>query len=217
MANLPPMTEEPAIQKKSAPQPTMPSTAVLVVVAIVLLGLLIVMTQRKRPNKSQDHSTALTEIQAEANALQSELNRQRIAMGLRPLEGGSEPVEDIAKRLKKDADSLAALAESFQSMFAAKTTERLQSEQLRLSLVAESARLQAELQRARTDAKGVEDLRRDLTAMKSQRDALAAELAAMGQGTAQDELADLQRRFEETQRAKEFFEAKVKELETNRK
>ncbi|MEN9975793.1 MAG: hypothetical protein RLZZ282_1799 [Verrucomicrobiota bacterium] len=216
MANLPPMTEEPATQKIPAPQPTMPSTAVLAVVAIVLLGLLIVMTQRKRSNKSQDHSAALTEIQAEANALQSELNRQRIAMGLRPLEGGSEPVEDIAKRLKKDADSLAALAESFQSMFAAKTTERLQSEQLRLSLVAESARLQAELQRARTDAKGIEDLRRDLTAMKSQRDALAAELAAIGKGTAQDELADLQRRFEETQRAKEFFEAKAKELETNR-
>ena len=56
--------------------------------------------------------------------------------------------------------------------------------------------------------------------MKAQRDALAAELAAVrqelaakGQGVSADDFADLQRRFEETLRAKEFFEAKVKELE----
>jgi outer membrane protein OmpA-like peptidoglycan-associated protein len=55
--------------------------------------------------------------------------------------------------------------------------------------------------------------------MKSQRDALAAELitvkqelAAKGQGASQDEFADLKRRYDETLRAKDFFEAKVKEL-----
>ncbi len=105
-------------------------------------------------------------------------------MGLRPLEGGSEPIEDIAKRLKKDADTMVALAGSFQSMLgekdtelSAKSAELLRSEQLRQSLAAESARLQGELQRALVDGSGADLLRRDLAAMKTQRDALAAELA----------------------------------------
>jgi outer membrane protein OmpA-like peptidoglycan-associated protein len=204
----------------------MSPAVVLAVVIIVLLGILIMMVQHNKANKSSVAATDLTEIQAEASALRSQLNRERMAMGLRPLEGGSEPIEDIAKRLKKDADTVAALAGSFQSMLAekgteltAKSAELLRSEQLRQSLAAESARLQSELQRALVDGSGVDLLRRDLTAMKSQRDALAAELAtvrqelaAKGQGASQEELADLKRQLEETQRAKEFFEAKVKEL-----
>jgi outer membrane protein OmpA-like peptidoglycan-associated protein len=207
-------------------KPAMPPAVVLAVVIIVLLGILIMMVQHNKANKSSVAATDLTEIQAEASALRSQLNRERMAMGLRPLEGGSEPIEDIAKRLKKDADTVAALAGSFQSMLAekgteltAKSAELLRSEQLRQSLAAESARLQSELQRALVDGSGVDLLRRDLTAMKSQRDALAAELAtvrqelaAKGQGASQEELADLKRQLEETQRAKEFFEAKVKEL-----
>ena len=56
--------------------------------------------------------------------------------------------------------------------------------------------------------------------VKSQRDALSAELKevrekmrTMSAGVSPDEYADLKRRFEETLRAKEFFEARVKDLE----
>jgi len=212
----------------SAPsnKPVMPPAVILAFVIILLLGGLIVMVRRGGTGNAAAGSPELTKLQAETNALQSQLNRERIAMGLRPLEGGSEPIEDIAKRLKKDADTMVALAASFQSLLAekdielsAKTAELLRSEQLRQSLAAESARLQGELQRALVDGSGVDLLRRDLAAMKSQRDALAAELvtvrqelAAKGQGVSPDEFADLKRQFEETLRAKEFFEAKVKEL-----
>jgi outer membrane protein OmpA-like peptidoglycan-associated protein len=136
-------------------------------------------------------------------------------------------MEDIAARLKKDADTMVALAGSFQSLLGekdleltAKSAELLRSEQLRQSLAAEATRLQGELQRALVNNSELDLLRRDLTTMKAQRDALASELdatrkelAAKGQGVSKDDMADLQRRFEETLRAKEFFEAKVKELQ----
>ena len=119
-----------------------------------------------------------------------------------------------------------ALAGSYQAMLGEKATELsaknaeiLRSEQLRQSLAAESARLQGELQRALVSGSDVDLLRRDLAAMKSQRDALAAELttvrqdlAAKGPGVSADDFADLKRQFEETKRAKQFFEAKVTEL-----
>jgi outer membrane protein OmpA-like peptidoglycan-associated protein len=204
----------------------MPPAVILAFVIILLLGGLIVMVRPGGTGNAAADSPELTKLQAETNALQSQLNSERMAMGLRPLEGGSEPIEDIAKRLKKDADTMVALAASFQALLAekdlelsAKNAELLRSEQLRQSLAAESARLQGELQRALVDGSGVDLLQRDLAAMKSQRDALAAELvtlrqelAAKAQGVSPDEFADLKRQFEETLRAKEFFEAKVKEL-----
>lgn len=204
----------------------MPPAVILAFVIIVLLGVLIVMVRRGNSGKSAAGAADLAELQAEANAVRGQLNRERMAMGLRPLEGGSEPIEDIAKRLKKDADTMVAMTASLQTMLGekdtdlmAKNAQLLRSEERLRDLAAESKRLQGELQRALVDGSGVDLLRRDLTAMKSQRDALAAELtavreelAAKGKGASQEDLADLQRRFEETLRAKEFFEAKVNEL-----
>jgi outer membrane protein OmpA-like peptidoglycan-associated protein len=207
-------------------KPALPPAVILAFVILVLLGALIALGLRGRINKSGAGTADLAEQQAEVSALRSQLNRDRVAMGLRPLEGGSEPMEDIAARLKKDADSIVALAASYQSMMAeksielsAKNAEILRSEQLRQSLAAESARLQGELQRALVNGSDADLLRRDLATMKSQRDALAAELttvrqelAAKGQGVSADEVADLKRQFEEIKRAKEFFESKVKDL-----
>ena len=205
----------------------MTPTVILALLIIILLGVLIVMMPRQGANKPAVDPADLTDLQAQANVLRSQLNRQRMALGLAPLEGGTEPIEDIAARLKKDADTMVALAGSYQSLLSEKDLELkdaseklLRSEQTRQSLGAESARLQGELQRALVNSSELDLLRRDLAAMKAQRDALATEidaarkeLAAKGQGASKDELADLQRRFEESQRAKEFFEAKVKELE----
>jgi outer membrane protein OmpA-like peptidoglycan-associated protein len=213
-------------QTSTVSKSTMPPAMALAFVIIALLGVLIVVSLRG--NRGGGAGAAdINELQAEASALRTQLNRERVAMGLRPLEGGPESVEDIAARLKKDADAMVALAGSFQSMLAekdaevsAKSAELIRSEQLRQSLSAEATRLQGELQRALVNGSNADLLRRELDALKSQRDALAAELskvraelATKGQGVSADDYADLERRLEESQRAKSFFEARATDLE----
>ena len=218
-----PAAAEPVVANKAP----MPPGIALAFVIIALLGVLIVIGIRSNMGRSNPESPDLTGLQAGANALRDQLNRERISMGLRPLEGNTESVDDVAARLKKDADTMVAIAASLQSMItekdadlAAKSAELIRSEQLRQSLAAESLRLQGELQRALVNGSTADMLRRDLDNMIAQRDALTAELAAVRQelatksaGVSQDDYADLQRRLEETQRAKDFFEARVKELE----
>ncbi|MGL4401944.1 MAG: hypothetical protein ACRCXD_18950 [Luteolibacter sp.] len=216
-----------SIPAGSASKSNLPPAVALAFVIIALLGVLIVMVL-KNSNFLKSTSTAdLSALQAEANALRSEYNNQRIAMGLRPIEGTSEPIEEIAGRVKKDADSLVALAGSYQKMLSekdheltARNAEILRSEKLRAALTADNTRLQTDLQRALVGASDMDLLRRDLIDLKSQRDALSAELKevrekmrTMSAGVSADDYADLQRRFEETLRAKEFFEARVRDLE----
>ena len=205
---------------------SMPPVVMLAFVIIALLGVLIIISLRGRGG-SGANSSEMSELQAEANALRTQLNRERVSMGLRPLESNTESMDDIAGRLKSDANAMAALAGSLQTMLAekdteitAKNAELIRSEQLRQTLAAESARLQGELQRALVAGSETDLLRRDLTAMKAQRDALAAELATVREelssksaGASADEFADLKRRLEETERARSFFEARVTELE----
>ncbi len=210
-----------------ASKSNLPPAVALAFVIIALLGVLIVMVL-KNSNILKSSSTAdLSALQAEANALRSEYNNQRIAMGLRPIEGTSEPIEEIAGRVKKDADSLVALAGSYQKLLSekdneltARNAEILRSEKLRAALTADNTRLQTDLQRALVGASDMDLLRRDLIDVKAQRDALSAEIKdlrekmrTMSAGVSADDYADLQRRFEETLRAKEFFEARVKDLE----
>ncbi|MEY3898199.1 MAG: hypothetical protein RLZZ214_3720 [Verrucomicrobiota bacterium] len=211
----------------AAPKSNLPPAVALAFVIIALLGVLIVMVLKNSSWTSSGGSADLKVLQAEADALRSEYNNQRIAMGLRPIEGASEPIEDIAGRLKKDADTLVALAGSYQKLLSekdneltARNAEILRSEKLRAALTAENARMQADLQRALVGSSDFDLLRRDLADVKAQRDALATELKdarekmrTMSAGVSNDEYADLKRRFEETLRAKEFFEARVKDLE----
>jgi outer membrane protein OmpA-like peptidoglycan-associated protein len=219
-------TEEPANSATPA-KPNLPPAVALAFVIIALLGVLIVMVLRNGSLLSGGSTADLSTLQAEANALRSEYNNQRIAMGLRPIEGSSEPIEEIAARMKKDADSVVALAGSYQKLLAekdnelsARNAEILRSEKLRVALSAENARMQGELQRALVGSSDMELLRRDLADVKSQRDALAAEvkdlrqkMLTMSAGIPEDEYAELKRRYEEALRAKEFFEARVKDLE----
>jgi len=219
----PPDAQKPDIAKNA---PLSPAVA-LAFVIIALLGVLIVSGLRSTLNKSGGDSPELADLQAEANALRDQLNRERMAMGLRPLEGNSESVDDVAARLKKDSETMVALASSLQSMIAgkdadlsAKSSELIRSEQLRQSLGAEALRLQTELQRALVNGSDADLLRRDMNALKAQRDALTEELATVrqeltnkGNGVAKEDYANLQRRLEETQRAKDFFEARVNELQ----
>ena len=203
-------------------RPSMSPNMVLAFVIVALVGVLIVMGLRGGFGSGALGSSDVTQLQAEANAIRSQLNRERMSMGLRPLESGSESADDIAARLKKDADTMAALATSLESMLgekdaviAAKSSELLRSEQLRQSLAAESSRLQGELQRALVSGSEAERLRREFDLLKSQRDALTEELAAKGNSVASDEFDELQRRLDEALRAKDFFENRVKELEAD--
>jgi len=207
------------------PKTPLPPAAMLAFVIIALLVVLIIIGLRR--GGSGAGSSEMSELQAEANALRTQLNRERVSMGLRPLESNAESMDDIANRLKADANAMVALAGSLQKMLAekdseitAKNAELIRSEQLRQTLAGESARLQGELRSALVAGSESDLLRREMTAMKAQRDALASELASVREelagksgGVSSDEFADLKRRLEETERAKSFFEARVTELE----
>jgi outer membrane protein OmpA-like peptidoglycan-associated protein len=207
----------------SGSKPSLPPAVALAFVIIALLGVLIVMVLKNGSWRSTPSDADVSALQAEANALRSEYNRERVAMGLRPVEGDSEAIEEVAGRVKKDADTLVALATSYQRMLAekdseltARNAEILRLERLRQSLSAEITRLQGELQRSMVNGSDNDLIRRDLADLKAQRDALAAELNEARQknsGVSAEDYADLKRQLEETQRAKEFFEARVQELE----
>ncbi|MES2437609.1 MAG: OmpA family protein [Verrucomicrobiota bacterium] len=205
----------------------MPPAVALAFVIIALLGVLIVMVLKSGTFTSSGSDERLESLKSDVDARRAELNRQRIAMGLSPIEGASEPIGEIAERLKKDADSLVSLAARFQQMIeekdkllTASNLEVLNSEKLRKSLFEENSRLQNDLNRALIGSSDANRLRSDLADLKAQRDALYAELSAakqkmltMSAGVSSDDYADLKRRYDETLRAKEFFEARVKELE----
>lgn len=207
-------------------KPNIPPAVALAFVIIALLGVLIVMALKIGSPPAPDIDPDLAKTKAELNALGNEYNRERVAMGLRPLEGSSEPIEDIAARLKKDADSLVGLAGSYQKLLAekdgevsARNAEILRSEQIRQSLASECKRLQDDLQRALVSGSDSDLLRRDLADAKAQRDAIAAELAdakekmrTMTTGASADDYADLKRRYDEAVRAKDFFEAQSNEF-----
>lgn len=219
-------TPEVADRAGTFPKTITPVLAMTFVV-IALVGVLIATLVQGKSRNSPSSGSAIATLQAEVDARRTELNRQRVAFGLNPLASGSEPIEDIADRLKKDAATLVALAEKFQELLGEKDTqliaanaESLRSEKLRQSLSAEAARLQQELQRALVGGSDAELLRRDMLELREQRDAYAAELASvreqmqsMRAGVSAEDYADLKRRFDETLRAKEFFEARAKELE----
>lgn len=219
--------KEDAQTDASVSKPILPPAVALAFVIIALLGVLIVMVLKSGTTSSAPDDGRLATLQSDVDARRSELNRQRIAMGLSPIEGVSEPIEDIASRLKKDADSLVGLAARFQQMIeekdkllTASNSEILRSEKLRQSLFAENSRLQSDLNRALIGGSDSDRLRGDLADLKIQRDALSDELTVTRQkmltasgGPSAEDFADLKRRFDETLRAKEFFESRVKELE----
>ena len=219
------------------PAETKPSTRTaaqlnpVLVLLFMILAMLIVMavTILRRgggPAGTQEDPTVAA-IRADLDARRSELNRQRMAMGLPPLDGGSEPVEEIAKRLKADADTLAGISGKFQQMLADKDTElsarnadTLRLEKLRQDVSLENGRLQSELQRALIASDGNERLKMMLADSQAQREALSREVATLkeelavaGAGVSEDDFADLQRRYEEALREKNFYEARAKELE----
>lgn len=193
--------------------------AMLVVLALTLLK------NGKATWTSNLEDTTVAAIKSDLDARRLELNRQRVAMGLAPLDNTSEPVEEIVKRLKADADALAGISDKFQQTLtekdaelASRDSQTLNLEKLRQDISLKNARLQSELQHALTSSSEAEQLKIKLADTLLQNKTIADELAALKQkrtGVSDEEYAALKRRYEETLRAKEFHEARAKELEAN--
>ncbi len=203
----------------------------LLFMIFAMVVILVVTNMRKTDgtggNGIQMDDPAVAALKADLEARRSELNRQRMAAGLPPLEGGSEPMEEIAKRLKTDADTLVALSGRFQQILTEKDAQitkvnqdLLRAEQIRQSLSAELARVQSDFQKALVSGSEADGLKRLLAESNTQRDALASELAAardqlanMKGAISEEDYSDLERRLEEALRARDFFENRAKELE----
>lgn len=194
----------------------LPPGVVLAFVIIALLGVLIVMNLKSWSGASAADPEELRKLNAEVTAAQASLNASRLSLGLRPIDGGGEPIGDVAERMKKDADTMVALATSYESMLGEKDLEMkslgdklLTSEQLRKSLSDELERLRTQLNNA--TLAGL-----DLDKLRTQNDALAAEVArlrAKGETVPKAEMDEMQRRLDEALRAKDFLEARIKELD----
>lgn len=218
------------VPKASAISGAMSPVVFLLFMIFAMVVVLAVISLKDGTSKGggvQTGDPAVAALKADLEARRSELNRQRMAIGLPPLEGAAEPVGDISARLKGDADTLVGLAERFQQMLgekdaeiSARSGEVLRLEKLQQDVSSQNARLQNELQRALTKASENDTLRALNADLQSQLDALSQaleesrrKLAEMQGAVTEDEFADLTRRYEETLRAKEFFENRVKELE----
>ena len=222
-------------QDNPAPQPThsptagpsskQPITPVMAMGMVIAALLVLLMMLKFRPaNDSQKSGDVHT--RAELQTQLEDLKRQSGSLGL-PTLGGGEQIEDVAARMKKDADNLLLLTGRYKQSLddsnanlVKKTAEWLRSEQYRQMDRNELERVKTELQQAKADGTGTEPLRREVADLKTRRDAQAAEiaslkqeLAAAGGQASKADLDTLQRRFEETLRAKEFFESRSKELE----
>ena len=208
-----------------------PVVFLLFMIFAMVVILLIVNMRGSNGGVSNDDNApedpTIAALRADVKAGEMELNRQRMAMGLPPLENGNEPIDEIAARLKTDADTLVALAGRFQQMLGekdaeitARNAELLRSERVRQDLITENSRLSSEYQRALIGGSEAESLKKLLAESQATRDALSdelrnvrAQLAEMSNAVGGDEFSELQRRFEENLRSKEFFENRVKELE----
>jgi len=220
---------EPVVAESNETEPSpKPGIPPIVGVGFLVVAILVVVLALKSRSNRQ-HAAGQADVpvlQANVEALRSDVNRQRMSMGLSPLPGGSEPVEEISARITKDTSTLVALASRYQVMLSekgtellAKDAELLRAEKAQKSLASEAARLQSELQRALVGGSDADLLRRDLEGVKAQRDALAGDLSevrkklAQTGGQSSEEFSALQRQFEEAARARDFFEQRVKQLE----
>ena len=91
--------------------------------AMVVVLAVINLSNYSGKGSVETDSPQLTAHEAELRALRTELNRERMAMGLSPLPEDSEPIDEIAERLKGDADTLIAIAGRFQQMLGEKDVE----------------------------------------------------------------------------------------------
>jgi outer membrane protein OmpA-like peptidoglycan-associated protein len=199
----------------AASKTTVTPVVAMTFLIVVLLAILIAMRFRG-PSKDQE----LAKLQAEIDQLTRHSGSATVP-GL-----GGEQLQDIAARMKKDADSMTLLADRYKQLIdelnadlIRKNSDLLRSEQYRQGMTNDLVRLKNELQQAKSSSYEADSLRREVADLKTLRESQATELADLkkklaevGEMASKDDLADLQKRFDETLREKEFFESRAAEL-----
>lgn len=186
-------------------------------VIVCLLAVLVFILWRANNSlnlPTQDPQIAA--LQREIDAHRAALNGESTATD----ESVGEPVEAIAGRLKRDVDGLLSLAAHFQeelaekdALIASRTTQISELEALRQTLAKDVVRLQEELQVALAGVTASDAMRGELDVAKAELALMREEFKRQSGAVSAEDFEDLKRRFEETSRAKEFFEARVTELE----
>lgn len=198
---------------KTTVSPVIAMTFLIVVLLTVLLAMRL-----NSPSKDKELATLQAKI--------DQLNFRSGSAGISGISG--EQLPDIATRIKKDADSMVLLAERYKQLIGdanaelvRKNADLLSAEQYRQTLTNDLVKYKNELQQAKSGAYEVDSLRREVADLKAQRDAQAGELASLkkqladaGEMASTADLADLQRKFDETLRQKDFFESRARELES---
>lgn len=211
---------------RPAASPEQRQVLVLVVLVALLLGILAFMAFKRPTASPESRELMVLRLKTEAEALRADLNRQREQLGLQPRPGEAEPVEQISERVKKDVETLMAVASRFQNLLAEKdrqlderSVELLRAEQMRKEF-ADRPQGAADAGTVETQRQRIDQLQAELEQVRAQRDALAEDLETSRreaesrvQNEASAGLADLQRQLEETRRAKDFFENRVRQLE----
>lgn len=186
-------------------------------VIVCLLAVLVFILWRA------NNSLNLTTQDPQIAALQQQIDAHRAALNGESTatdESVGEPVEAIAGRLKRDVDGLLSLAAHFQeelaekdALIASRTTQISELEALRQTLAKDVVRLQEELQVALDGVTASDAMRGELDVAKAELALMREEFKRQSGAVSAEDFEDLKRRFEETSRAKEFFEARVTELE----
>jgi outer membrane protein OmpA-like peptidoglycan-associated protein len=155
--------------------------------------------------------------------MRAQINRERLANGLPPSEVSGDSIQDASDRVKKEVDTLIALAGGAERLlteaeakYRAADNELHESEKSRQLLAKDNVRLQEDVRRGLLGAADADRLRADLAALRARNDAMLVEIETLrkeGGGGSKEEMAALQRRLEEALRAKDFFESRVNELQ----
>lgn len=207
---------------------SVPVVPILGMTAIVLLAIWVGLGMRPAAPEGEADEDQLRAMKAEVAAVEADLNAQRLALGLRPKENTYESIEEVAARMKKDADTMVALAATFQKAIAekeellsAKNSQIIQSEQTRQILVGELGKLRQQYDASVTAGAMSDGYKAENEALKVQRDSLNAEIArlraelqASSAAMPADQVAQWERRLEEANRARAFLESRVEQLDS---
>lgn len=216
--------ETPSLGAVATKLPVVPILGMLTIVLLAIWIGLNIRPSLKTPAMDHDPMAAM---KAELSAADTELNALRISMGLRPKESAFEPIEDVAARIKKDAETMVALAESFQATLAekeallsAKNSQIIESENLRRILVKDLESLRLQLGNSLGAAGMTEQIKAENQALQSQIQSLEGQLASLRQqleetpaDLPEEEVTRWQQRLDEANRAREFLEARLEQME----
>lgn len=202
----------------AAKPPVSPVVLTIAFIIIVLLGIVIFQNLFNRPGGGSDaESPAMASLRADIETRRSQLNRERIALGLDPLPGsaGVETTQEVADRLIEDAGTLASLASSFQDLLNRKEMELDGLRAESIDALKEQKRLRellnqtnAELRAAMVDASMASTIKGELDRANATIAALNEEIAKL-----QVEPGELRAQLAEVTRRRNELEVRVAQLE----